>query len=184
MAPLMHFITTLLFLLIPLEATTCRRRHHQQHELKSLHFTLYQQETLNKTAYFVVPGVAGPPLSLTTAPFGTMFVFQDPSTLKPNHTSKLVGRAEGSSITSGLNELQSITVGKVTLNLKKHKGSISIVGVTNNIKPSNHPVVGGTGDFLFVQGYITSSLVNLVGSPVSYKIEFHLYLPPYAYLKP
>ncbi|KAF5769070.1 putative dirigent protein [Helianthus annuus] len=183
MAPLMHFFATLLFVLIPLEATT-HHHHHQQHGLKSLHFTLYQQETLNKTAYFVIQGVAGPPLSLTTAPFGTMFVFQDPLTLKPNHTSKLVGTSEGSAITSGLDGLQSITVGKVTLNLKKHKGSISIVGVTNNIKPSNHPVVGGTGDFLFVQGYITSSPVNLVGSPVTYKIEFHLYWPPYAYLKP
>ena len=60
---------------------------------------------------------------------------------------------------------------KITLNFKHRKGSISILGVTHNTKPSDHPVVGGTGDFLFVQGYIT----------VVYKIEFHLYWPPYAH---
>ncbi|MFS8010203.1 putative dirigent protein [Helianthus anomalus] len=179
MAPLMHFFTTLLFLLIPLEATT-----NHQHGLKSLHFALYQHETINKTGFIVVPGVAGPPVSQTTTPFGTLFVFQDPLTLKPNPTSKLAGTAEGTSITSGLDGLQSLSIAKVTLNVKKHKGSISLVGVTNNIKPSNHPVVGGTGDFLFVQGYVTSSPVNLVGLMVTYKIEFHLYWPPYASPKP
>ncbi|KAK1410520.1 hypothetical protein QVD17_37057 [Tagetes erecta] len=182
MASLMHFFTTLLFFLIPLVATTTRHRHHH-HGLKSLHFALYQHETINKTGYFVVPGVAGPPVSQTTTPFGTLFVFQHPLTIKPNRTSKQVGTAEGSSITSGLDGLQSISTAIITLNVKKHKGSISIVGVTNNIKPSNHPVVGGTGDFLFVQGYVTSSPVNLVGITVTYKIQFHLYWPPYAHSK-
>ncbi|GJX07815.1 dirigent protein 19-like protein [Tanacetum coccineum] len=104
----------------------------------------------------------------------------DPLTLKPNTTSKVVGTAEGTSITSGLDGLQSISIAKLTLDVKKHKGSISIVGGTHNIKPSNHPVVGGTDDFLFVQGYVTSSPVNLAGITVTYKIEFHLYWPPYA----
>ncbi|XP_076882047.1 dirigent protein 1-like [Bidens hawaiensis] len=181
MASLMHILTPLLFLLVPLVATT---HHHHHHGLKSLHFALYQHETINKTGYFVVPGVAGPPVSQTTTPFGTLFVFQDPLTLKANRTSKLVGTAQGTSITSGLDGLQSISIAQINLNVKKHKGSISIVGVTNNIKPSNHPVVGGTDDFLFVQGYVTSSPVNLVGLTVTYKIEFHLYWPPYASFKP
>lgn len=69
---------------------------------------------------------------------------------------------------------------KITLNLKGYKGSISVLGGTHNIKPSNHPVVGGTGDFMFIQGYVRSSPVNLEGITVVYKIEFHLYWPPYA----
>lgn len=116
----------------------------------------------------------------TTTPFGTLFVFQDPLTVTANRSSKLVGIAEGTSITSSLDGLRSISIAKLTLRLKHHKGSVSVVGGTNNIKPSDHPVVGGTEDFLFVQGYVTSSPVDLKGVTVVYKIEFHLYWPPYA----
>lgn len=182
MASFMHFysfVTISLFVLNPLKATS-HNHHHHHHGLKSLHFSLYQHETFNKTGYIIVNGVTGPPVGPTTTPFGTLFVFQDPLTLKPNTTSKVVGTAEGTSITSGLDGLQSISIAKLTLDVKKHKGSISIVGGTHNIKPSNHPVVGGTDDFLFVQGYVTSSPVNLAGITVTYKIEFHLYWPPYA----
>lgn len=93
----------------------------------------------------------------------------------------VLGTAQGTSITSSLDGLQSISMAKITLNFKHRKGSISILGVTHNTKPSDHPVVGGTGDFLFVQGYITSSPVDLKGITVVYKIEFHLYWPPYAH---
>ncbi|KAF8410303.1 hypothetical protein HHK36_002829 [Tetracentron sinense] len=101
-------------------------------------------------------------------------------TLAANGSSKTVGTCEGTSITSSLDGLQSISIAKITLSLKHYKGSLSIVGGTHNIKPSDHPVVGGTGDFLFVQGYVTSSPVDLKGLTVVYKIEFHLYWPPYA----
>ncbi|XP_049357220.1 dirigent protein 19-like [Solanum verrucosum] len=122
----------------------------------------------------------GPSISQTTTPFGTLYVFHDPLTLKANSNSKIVGTAEGTSITSSLNGLQSISIAKITLMMNHYKGSISVVGGTHNTKPSNHPVVGGTGDFLFVQGYVTSSPVDLSGITVTYKIQFHLYWPPYA----
>ncbi|KAF3440869.1 hypothetical protein FNV43_RR19155 [Rhamnella rubrinervis] len=154
--------------------------HHHQDQIKSLHFSLFQHETINKTGYIIVNGVAGPGVSQTTTPFGTLFAFQDPMTVTANPSSKAVGIAEGTSITSSLDGLRSISIAKITLRLKNHQGSISIVGGTHNVKRSDHPVVGGTGDFIFVQGYITSSPVDLKGLTVTYKIEFHLYWPPYA----
>ncbi|KAL4577771.1 hypothetical protein LXL04_013884 [Taraxacum kok-saghyz] len=183
MSPFLHFyiiLPIILLVLLPLDATSHHHHHHNHHALKSLHFSLFQHETINKTGYLIVNGVAGPSVSQTTTPFGTLFVFQDPLTLKPNYTSKVVGTAQGTSITSGLDGLQSTSIASIALNVKMHKGSISIVGVTHNTKPASHPVVGGTNDFLFVQGYVTSSPVNLVGLTVTYKIEFHLYWPPYA----
>ncbi|TKY58231.1 Dehydrodolichyl diphosphate synthase 6 [Spatholobus suberectus] len=107
-------------------------------------------------------------------------VWADPLTVTVNRSSKLVGIAEGTSITSSLDGLRSISIAKLTLRLKHHNGSISIVSGTNNVKPLDHPVVGGTGDFMFVQGYVTSSPVDLKGVTVVYKIEFHIYWPPYA----
>ncbi|KAA8532066.1 hypothetical protein F0562_006792 [Nyssa sinensis] len=160
--------------------TTSHHHHHHHHGMKSLHFALFQHETINETGYIIVNGVAGPAVGQTTTPFGTLFAFQDPMTLTPNRTSKVAGTAEGTSITSSLDGLQSISIAKISLNMKRYKGSISIVGGTHNIKPSDHPVVGGTGDFVFVQGYVTSSPVDLTGLTVVYKIEFHLYWPPYA----
>nr|GLL38568.1 unknown [Ipomoea trifida]GMD53415.1 dirigent protein 19-like [Ipomoea batatas] len=184
MAPKQYCILILLLFIFPDDAT-CKTHHHhhkhqQEYELTSLHFSLFQHETINKTGYIIVNGVAGPGVSQTTTPFGTLFAFQDPMTLTANRTSKMVGTAQGTSITSSLDGMQSISIAKITLNMKRHKGSISIVGATDNLKPSDHPVVGGTGDFLFVQGYVTSSPVNLKGMTVTYKIEFHLYWPPYA----
>ncbi|KAJ8771031.1 hypothetical protein K2173_023356 [Erythroxylum novogranatense] len=180
------FLCTALLLTLLLDATSTSHHHHHHHHhhhqgLKSLHFSLYQHETINKTGYIIVKGEAGAGISESTTPFGTFYVFEDPLTVTANRSSRLVGVAEGTSTTSSLDGLRSISVAKITLKLKHHKGSISIAGGTNNIKPADHPVVGGTGDFLFVQGYITSSPVDTKGLTVIYKIEFHLYWPPYAY---
>ncbi|XP_007202859.2 dirigent protein 19 [Prunus persica] len=176
------FVVLLVSLLVSKASSTSHHEHHHHHhhQLKSLHFALFQHETINRTGYIVVNGVGGAGISQTTTPFGTVFVFQDPMTVTANRSSKVVGIAQGTSVTSSLDGLQSISVAKITLRLKHHSGSVSIVGGTHNVKPADHPVVGGTGDFLFVQGYVTSSPVNLKGLTVVYKIEFHLYWPPYA----
>ncbi|KAL6011943.1 hypothetical protein ACLOJK_002409 [Asimina triloba] len=148
--------------------------------LKSLHFTLYEQETVNKTAFLIVNGVTGATTSPTTTPFGTIFAFRDPLTATPDPSSKVMGFAEGVSVTSTFDGLWSVTAGKVTLSLKKHKGTISLLGGTLNTETADTPVVGGTDDFLFVQGYARISPIELGGLHVVYKLQFHLYWPPFA----
>ncbi|KAK4791732.1 hypothetical protein SAY86_032145 [Trapa natans] len=147
---------------------------------KSLHFSLFQHETINKTAYIIVEGIPGTGVvSQTTTPFGTLYAYQDPMTVSANRSSKVVGIVEGTSVSTSFDGLQSISIAKITLDLKRHKGSVSVVGGTHNTKPSEHPVVGGTGDFLFVQGTVTSSPIDLRGLTVTYRIKFDLYWPPY-----
>ncbi|KAJ0974558.1 hypothetical protein J5N97_016523 [Dioscorea zingiberensis] len=162
--------------------STSSHKHHQDHVpvLKSLHFSLYQHETINQTGYIIVNGVAGAGVGQTTTPFGTIFAFNDKMSTKPDSNSNVKGIAEGVSITSSLDGLRSVSFAKITLKIKGYQGSISILGGTHNIKPADHPVVGGTGDFMFVQGFVRSSPVDLQGVAVVYKIEFHLYWPPYA----
>ncbi|XP_061971583.1 dirigent protein 11-like [Populus nigra] len=180
MAQILHlYLLATLLLALSFKATSSSR-HSGNNGLKSLHFALYQHETINKTGYIIVNGVAGAGVGQTTTPFGTLFAFQDPMTVTANISSKVVAIAEGTSITSSFDGLRSISIAKITLRLKNHMGSISVVGGTHNIKPADHPVVGGTGDFMFVQGYVTSSPVDLRGLTVTYKIVFHLYWPSYA----
>ncbi|KAL5063588.1 hypothetical protein RYX36_025325 [Vicia faba] len=178
---LQNYVLVLLLIAIIQFKTSSTSSHHHHHHLKSLHFSLYQHETINKTGYIIVNGIpqsAG--VTETTTPFGTLFVFQDPLTLTSKRSSKLVGIAEGTSITSSFDGLRSISIAKLTVRWKGYRGSVSIVGGTNNVKASDHPIVGGTEDFMFVQGYVTSSPVDLTGITVVYKIEFHIYWPPYA----
>ncbi|TQD85918.1 hypothetical protein C1H46_028535 [Malus baccata] len=126
-------LPVLLSALLLTKAASTSHHHHDRHHhhLKSLHFTLFQHETINRTGYIVVNGVTGPGVSQTTTPFGTVFVFQDPMTVTANRSSKAVGIAQGTSVTSSLDGLQSISVAKITLRLKNHSGSVSIVRDTH-----------------------------------------------------
>ncbi|TVU36307.1 hypothetical protein EJB05_18237, partial [Eragrostis curvula] len=151
---------------------------------KTLNFTLYQQETINKTGYIVVAGVAGAGVSQTTTPFGTIYVFRDNLTVHADTGSRVAGVAEGTSITTSLDGLQSMSLAKVTIDHRGHRGSVSVLGGTYNTKPSDYPIVGGTGDFAYALGYLRSSPVNLLGQTVTYKMELHLYWPPYAHEAP
>uniref|UniRef100_A0A0D3EWZ7 Dirigent protein n=2 Tax=Oryza TaxID=4527 RepID=A0A0D3EWZ7_9ORYZ len=153
---------------------------------KKLSFTLYQQETINKTSYMVVGGVAGAGVSETTTPFGTVYVFRDDLTVRAERSSRVAGVVEGTSVTTSFDGLRSLSLGKITLDHRGHRGSVSVLGGTHNTRPSDCPVVGGTGDFAYAVGYVRTSPVNLRarGSSVTFKVEFHLYWPPYAHYAP
>ncbi|KAJ1286489.1 hypothetical protein BS78_03G356000 [Paspalum vaginatum] len=152
---------------------------------KTFSLTLYQHETINKTAYMVVDGVTGAGVSQTTTPFGTIYVFRDDLTVSADRASRVAGVAEGSSITTSLDGLQSLSLAKITLHGHRgHRGSVSVLGGTYNTKPSDYPVVGGTGDFAYALGYVRSSPLDLRGRTVTYKMELHLYWPPYAHYAP
>ncbi|XP_057531837.1 dirigent protein-like [Amaranthus tricolor] len=148
--------------------------------LKSMHFTFYQHDIVNKTDFMIIKGITGADLSLTASPFGSIFILHDPLTISPDPSSDLIGHAEGATITSSFDGLDNLSIGKFTLNFRAHKGSFSVLGSVNNLKPSDIPVVGGTGDFMFVQGFLRSSLVDIKGLYFVYKVEANLYWPPFA----
>ena len=151
---------------------------------RTFSLTLYQQETINKTAYIIVDGVAGAGVSETTTPFGTIYVFRDDLTVRADRASPVAGVAEGSSITTTLDGLQALSLAKITVDHRDHRGSVSVLGGTYITKPSDYPVVGGTGDFAYALGYVRSTPVDLRGRTVTYKMELHLYWPPYAHYAP
>ncbi|EES01853.1 hypothetical protein BDA96_03G406100 [Sorghum bicolor] len=186
---LLAFLHGLQFHIPPVAAATTSTSHNKTESRrdargKTLSFTLYQHETINKTGYIVVDGVAGAGVSQTTTPFGTIYVFRDDLTVHADRKSPVAGVAEGSSITTSLDGLQSLSLAKITVHHRGHRGSVSVLGGTYNTKPSDYPVVGGTGDFAYALGYVRSSPLDLRGRTVTYKMELHLYWPPYAHYAP
>ncbi|KAF0918911.1 hypothetical protein E2562_027350 [Oryza meyeriana var. granulata] len=158
---------------------------------KTVSFTLYQQETMNRTGYVVVPGVdaaAGQPTD-DRGPFGSLYVFRDNLTVRADSSSRVAGVAEGSSISTSFDDedgRRSLSLSKITVHHRGYRGSVSILGGTCNLtKPSVYPVVGGTGDFTYAVGYVRSSPVHSRGqSTQTYKMELRLYWPPHAYYAP
>lgn len=190
----MAFILIPIFLVpllsFPTYATTPTSQTHPHHQVyekhypngaKSLRFTLYLQETVNKTAYFIVKGVTGPKhITKTSNPFGSIFAFHDPLTVTPDPTSEVLGTTEGSAVTSSMDGERTTCLSSMSLWVKGYKGSVLNIGVADYVKNSELPMAGGTGDFRYVQGYIATSVVNLSGHTTCYKIDFFLYWPPYA----
>ncbi|XP_021754891.1 dirigent protein 1-like [Chenopodium quinoa] len=161
------------------------KHHHQRHGsgLKSLRFTLYVHETFNKTAYFIVKGVTGSSgITTTSNPFGSLFAFNDPLNETPDPSSKVIGYTEGSSVTSSFDGERTTGISRITLNLKGYKGELLNVGTAHYTQVSELPFIGGTGDFRFVQGYMTTSVVDLSAPTTCYKLDFNLFWPPYAAL--
>ncbi|KNA05177.1 hypothetical protein SOVF_192740 [Spinacia oleracea] len=184
-------ILAIFFLLALLAVPTSQHQLHQQNHqahsggggLKSLHFTLYLQETFNKTAYFIVKGVAGPSgITTTSNPFGSLFAFNDPLTETPDPSSKVIGYTEGSAVTSSFDGERTTCISRITLNLKGYKGELLNIGTAHYTQVSELPFVGGTGDFRFVQGYLTTSVISVKPPTTCYKLDFHLFWPPFAAL--
>jgi hypothetical protein len=69
----------------------------------------------------------------------------------------MAGVMEGASITTSFDGLHNLLAAKISLRHRGYRGSVSVLGGSHNTKPSVYPVVGGTGDFLYTEGYVRSS---------------------------
>ena len=81
-----YALATLLLILaiLPFEGTCASHHHHHhnrnrlRHRHKSLHFTLFQHETINKTGYAIVSGIeGGGGISESTSPSAVPSCFED-----------------------------------------------------------------------------------------------------------
>ncbi|KAA8518311.1 hypothetical protein F0562_015806 [Nyssa sinensis] len=87
--------------------------------------------------------------------FGAVVMIDDPLTVKPQLSSKQVGRAQGIYASAALNELGFLMVLNFAFTEGKYNGStLSVLGrntVFSTVREM--PIVGGSGLFRFASGY-------------------------------
>ncbi|CAK9169944.1 unnamed protein product [Ilex paraguariensis] len=87
--------------------------------------------------------------------FGAIVMMDDPLTVGPNLSSKLVGRAQGIYASAALEELGLLMVLNYAFVEGKYNGSsLSILGRNTALSSVREmPIVGGSGIFRFARGY-------------------------------
>lgn len=126
---------------------------------KLSHFRFYWHDILSgqsPTSVSVVP----PPQKLnTTTAFGLVNMIDNPLTLGPQLSSKLVGKAQGFYASASQSEIDLLMAMNFAFIEGKYNGStITLLG-RNPVfhKVREMPVVGGSGLFRFARGYAQAS---------------------------
>ncbi|KAJ9559198.1 hypothetical protein OSB04_013812 [Centaurea solstitialis] len=99
--------------------------------------------------------VKAPATNTSDSFFGFVVMIDDPLTVGPERTSKIVGRAQGLYASADLDELGFLMVLNYVFVEGKYNGStLSILGRNQIISTMREmPIVGGTGIFRFARGY-------------------------------
>ncbi|XP_062173184.1 dirigent protein 22-like [Alnus glutinosa] len=146
---------------------------------KLSHFRFYWHDIVsgrNPSAVMVVP-----PASNTSTGFGLVSMIDDPLTLGPKLSSKMVGRAQGFYASASQQELSLLMVMNFAFIEGKYNGStISVLGrnaVFSTVREM--PVIGGSGLFRFARGYVQASTHSLDIKTGDATVEYNVYVLHY-----
>jgi hypothetical protein len=126
---------------------------------KLSHFRFYWHDIMsgkNPTSITVVP----PPLKLNTATsFGLVNIFDDPLTLGPELSSKVVGKAQGFYASASKDDFSLfMAMNFAFIEGEYNESTITIMGRNSALnKVREMPIVGGSGLFRFARGYAQTS---------------------------
>ncbi|KAI3696875.1 hypothetical protein L6452_29467 [Arctium lappa] len=113
--------------------------------------------------------------------FGALVMIDDPLTVGPERTSKIVGRAQGLYASADLDEFGLTMVLNYVFVEGKYNGStLSILGrnqVMSSVREMS--IVGGTGLFRFARGYALAKTYFLNISNGDAVVEYNVYVTHY-----
>lgn len=110
--------------------------------------------------------------------FGAVVVMDDPLTVGPEWSSKLIGRAQGIYASASQTEIGFLMVLNYVFFEGKYNGStISILG-RNTILSSvrEMPIVGGSGIFRFASGYAEARTYKFDTTSLDAVVEYNVYV--------
>jgi len=150
----------------------------KKEKLSHIHF--YWHDTItgsNPSVAQIVPPVSN---ALATA-FGAINIIDDPLTLGPKLSSKLIGRAQGFYALTSQEEVGLLMAMNFAFIEGKYNGSVITVLGRNPVfsKVREMPVIGGSGLFRFARGYVQLSTNKFNSSTGDAIVEYNVYVLHY-----
>ncbi|KAG6787601.1 hypothetical protein POTOM_003643 [Populus tomentosa] len=144
---------------------------------KLSHFKLYWHDILtgqNPSAVQVVP----PPSNTSRTAFGLVRMIDNPLTLGPEMSSKLVGRAQGFYAQASQQDIGLLMAMNFAFIEGKYNGStITVLGknaVLSTVREM--PVIGGSGLFRFARGYVQARTHKFDLTTGDATVEYNVYV--------
>nr|QBA29400.1 dirigent family protein [Panax notoginseng] len=154
---------------------------NKKQKVTKLHFFLHQTGStgLNPTAY----PVANSDISSTSPTlFGLVSIIDNPMKVGPESNSTIVGRAQGLTATSSLEEISLLMTMNFLFTNGKYNGStLSVHGrnpLTNRYREM--AVVGGSGVFRLATGIATAQTISLNATSDDIVTQYHVVVIHYA----
>ncbi|KAG8371742.1 hypothetical protein BUALT_Bualt13G0119700 [Buddleja alternifolia] len=144
---------------------------------KLSHFRVYWHDILSGHAPTSVQIVKSP----TNTGFGQVNMIDNPLTLGPELSSKLVGKAQGFYALASQEEIGLLMAMNFVITDGKYNGStITILGrnaILNHVREM--PVIGGSGIFRFARGYAEARTHTVNFKTGDATVEYNIYVMHY-----
>ncbi|AAG27784.1 dirigent protein, putative [Arabidopsis thaliana] len=153
--------------------------HHKKEKLT--HFRVYWHDIVTGQDSSSV-SIMNPPKKYTGATgFGLMRMIDNPLTLTPKLSSKMVGRAQGFYAGTSKEEIGLLMAMNFAILDGKYNGSTITVLGRNSVfdKVREMPVIGGSGLFRFARGYVQASTHEFNLKTGNAIVEYNCYLLHY-----
>uniref|UniRef100_A0A6N2N3T9 Dirigent protein n=1 Tax=Salix viminalis TaxID=40686 RepID=A0A6N2N3T9_SALVM len=145
---------------------------------KLSHLQFYFHDILSGRNPTAVPVAQADSTKRSLSSFGLVTMMDDPLTVKPEISSKLVGRAQGIYASASQSELSFLMALNFVFTEGKYNGStLSILGrnsVFSGVREM--PVVGGSGLFRFARGYAQAKTHDLDFKTGDAVVEYNVYV--------
>ncbi|XP_047332341.1 dirigent protein 20-like [Impatiens glandulifera] len=144
---------------------------------KLSHFKFYWHDVISgpkPTSIMVVPPVSNTSFNF----FGSVTMIDNPLTLGPNLTSKLVGRAQGFYASAAQQDLGFLMLMNLVFVEGKYNGStLTVLGRNPAMSAVREmPVTGGSGLFRFARGYAQAKTHWLDIKTGDATVEYNVYV--------
>ncbi|XP_023768115.1 dirigent protein 21 [Lactuca sativa] len=151
----------------------------KKQKLSHLHF--YFQDIVGGDHPTALKVAQSPITNISHTGFGYMVMIDDPLTVGPERTSKIVGRAQGIYASADLNQVGLLMVMNYVFIEGKYNGStLSILGRNSVFLPVRElPIVGGSGLFRFARGYALAKTHSFNISNGDATVEYNVYVQHY-----
>ncbi|KAM1431946.1 hypothetical protein FF1_014144 [Malus domestica] len=148
----------------------------KREKLSHVHF--YFHDIVSGRTPTAVKVADAPTTNTSMTGFGTVFMMDDPLTISPESSSKLVGKAQGIYASASQSELGLLMALNFVFVEGKYNGStLSVLGRNTVFSAMREmPIVGGSGLFRFARGYAHASTHQFDIKTGDAVVEYNVYV--------